>query len=99
VRPARFLIVWLLLVAGFAAAADLVLFIWLQVAHKHVELDYSLLGRFIVAFFGRHITPLLTVTILTNAFRPCRAKTTTDPFSVPQGPGLLNLLVSLAENH
>ena len=56
-RSLRFAIVRLLLVAGFSAAADLVVFIRLQVAHKHVELDRSLLRRFIVAFFGRHVTP------------------------------------------
>ena len=56
-RSLRFAIVRLLLVAGFSAAADLVVFIRLQVAHKHVELDRLLLRRFIVAFFGRHVTP------------------------------------------
>ena len=51
-------IVWLLLVAGFsgAAATDLFVLIRLEVAHKHVELDRSLLRRFIVAFLGRHLT-------------------------------------------
>jgi len=75
-RSFRFAIVWPFLIAGFfAAAADVVVFIWLQVAYKPVELDGSLPGRFIVAFSGRHITPLLTVTILTTALRPCRAET------------------------
>ena len=56
-RLLRFAIVWRLLVAGPSAAADLVVFIRLQVAYKPVELDRSLLWRFIVAFFGRHVTP------------------------------------------
>jgi len=58
-RPA---IVWLLLVAGFSAAAtNFFVLIRLEVAHKHVELDRSLLRRFFVVFFGRHVTPLLTM--------------------------------------
>src|SRR6476619_3817882 len=77
---APFAIVWLLLVAGFSAATDLVVFIRLQIAHKHVELDRSLLGRFIVAFFRRHITPLLTVTMLKTALRPVEQKRRPTPF-------------------
>ena len=79
-RSLRFAIVWLLLVAGFPAAADLVVFVRLQVAHKHVELDRSLLGRFIVAFFRRHITPLLTVTTLKTALRLVEQKRRPTPF-------------------
>ena len=93
-------IVWLLLVAGFSTAADVVVFIRLQVAHKHVELNRSLLRRFILAFFGRHIAPPLTVTILTTAFHLVEQKTTTVPFSVPpKREGLLIMLVSQAENY
>ena len=45
-RSFRFAIVWLFLIAGFfAAAADVVVFIWLQVAYKPVELDGSLPGQ------------------------------------------------------
>ena len=60
-----------MLVAGFSAAADLLVLIRLQVADKRVELDRSLLRRIIVAFFGlgRHVKHLPTATMLTIALR------------------------------
>src|SRR5205814_4656010 len=56
-RSLRLAIVWLLLLACFpAAATNFFVLIRLEVAHKHVKLDCSLLRRLIVAFLGRHAT-------------------------------------------
>ena len=70
-RSLSFAIVWFLLVAAFSAAADLLILFRLEVTHKHVELDRSLLRRIIVAFFGlgRHVKHLPTATMLTTALR------------------------------
>ena len=54
ILPIRFAIVWLVLVRAFPPAANLFVLFGLEVAHEHVELDYSLLRRIVVLFFGRH---------------------------------------------
>ena len=89
-RSLRFTIVWLLLVAGISAAADLLVLIRLQVADKHVELDRSLLGRFIATFFRHHFTPPADGNDNTNWVSTLSSKNDDRPFPFPQAPHLLS---------
>lgn len=53
--PVRCAIVWLVLVCAFPTTANPFVLFRLEVAHEHVEFDYSRLRRIVVLFVGRHV--------------------------------------------